>query len=68
MRRLPLSPRSDGRYRIEEIPTGPCDLRVRLVGVGATTVPITVGTGAEPPRAIAREGAVVPAQKRTSNP
>jgi len=62
------APHSDGPYRIEEIPTGPYDLRVRLGGLAPPQPPITVGAGAEPPRAIAREGAVVPAQKRTSSP
>ena len=65
------APRSDGHYRTEEISTGTYDLRVRLVGCETITSPITAECGAEPtcgpatlpPRAIALEGAVVPAQK-----
>ena len=46
------APHSDGPYRIEEIPTGPYDLRVRLGGLAPPQPPITVGAGAEPPRGL----------------
>lgn len=46
------APHSDGPYRIEEIPTGPYDLRVRLGGLAPPQSPITVGAGAEPPRGL----------------
>ncbi len=46
------APHSDGPYRIEEIPTGPYDLRVKLGGLAPPQPPITVGAGAELPRGL----------------
>ncbi len=57
------APHSDGPYRIEEIPTGPYDLRVRLGGLAPPQPPITVGAGAEPP---AQLPAKAPSSRRRS--
>ena len=64
----------NGRYRINRIPAGTYEVRVRFVGYESASEEITIEGGEEltrnfalTPRAIALEGAIVTAQKRAQS-